>query len=99
MNRIDRLTAILIQLQSKKIVKAEEIADRFEISLRTVYRDVTALMRAGVPIGSEAGKGQFIVHGYRLAPVMIKQEEARAILLAGEFVGQMTHGGIRKSFE
>ena len=44
MNRIDRLTAILIQLQSKKIVKAEEIADRFEISLRTVYRDVKALM-------------------------------------------------------
>ncbi|MDL5047941.1 HTH domain-containing protein [Oscillatoria amoena NRMC-F 0135] len=57
MNRIDRLTAILIQLQTKRVVKAEEIASRFEISLRTVYRDVKALMEAGVPIGSEAGKG------------------------------------------
>lgn len=38
MNRIDRVTAILIQLQSKKIVKAQEIADRFGMSLRTVYR-------------------------------------------------------------
>jgi len=66
MNRIDRLTAILIHLQSKKIVKAEEMADRFEISLRTVYRDVRALMEAGVPIGSEAGKGYFIVDGYHL---------------------------------
>ncbi len=47
MNSIDRLTAILSQLQSKKIVKAEEIANRFEISLRTVYRDVKALMEAG----------------------------------------------------
>jgi predicted DNA-binding transcriptional regulator YafY len=40
MNRIDRVTAILIQLQSKRIVKAQEIADRFNISLRTVYREV-----------------------------------------------------------
>ncbi len=57
MNRIDRLTAILIQLQSKRIVKTEELPSRFEISLRTVYRDVKAWMEAGVPICSEAGKG------------------------------------------
>jgi len=82
MNRIDRLTAILIQLQSKKVVRAEEIADRFEISLRTVYRDVKALMEAGVPIGSEAGTGYFIVDGYHLPPVMFNQEEASALLMA-----------------
>jgi predicted DNA-binding transcriptional regulator YafY len=55
MNRIDRLSAILIQLQSKRIVKAQEIAERFEISLRTVYRDVRALDEAGVPVVGEAG--------------------------------------------
>ena len=60
MNRIDRLTAILIHLQSQKIVRAEEMANRFEISIRTVYRDVKALMEAGVPIGSEAGTGYVI---------------------------------------
>ena len=60
MNRIDRLTAILIQLQSKRVVKAQEIADRFEISLRTVYRDIRALEEAGVPIGAEAGIGYFL---------------------------------------
>ena len=43
MNRIDRVTAILIQLQSRKVVKAQDIADRFEISLRTVYRDINTL--------------------------------------------------------
>ena len=99
MNRIDRLTAILIQLQTKKIVKAEEIADRFEISLRTVYRDVKALMEAGVPIGSEAGKGYFIVDGYHLPPVMFNQEEASAMLTAGKLVDKMTDDSIRKAYE
>ena len=99
MNRIDRLTAILIQLQSKKIVKAEEIADRFEISLRTVYRDVKALMEAGVPIGSEAGKGYFIVDGYHLPPVMFNQAEASAMLVAGKLVEKMTDQSVRKAFE
>jgi predicted DNA-binding transcriptional regulator YafY len=99
MNRIDRLTAILIQLQTKKIVRAEEIADRFEISLRTVYRDVKALMEAGVPIGSEAGKGYFIVDGYHLPPVMFNQQEASAMLTAGKLVEKMTDASIRKAYE
>lgn len=99
MNRIDRLTAILIQLQTKKIVKAEEISDRFEISLRTVYRDVKALMEAGVPIGSEAGKGYFIVDGYHLPPVMFSQEEASAMLTAWKLVEKMTDTSIRKAYE
>lgn len=99
MNRIDRLTAMLIHLQSKKVVRAEEMADRFEISLRTVYRDVKALMEAGVPIGSEAGKGYFIVDGYHLPPVMFTQDEASAMLLAGKFVEKMSDKSVRKAFE
>ena len=99
MNRLDRLTAILIQLQSKKIVKAEEIAGRFEISVRTVYRDVKSLMEAGVPIGSEAGTGYFIVDGYYLPPVMFTEEEASAMMMAGKLVERMTDSTVRTSFE
>ncbi|MBS1978546.1 MAG: YafY family transcriptional regulator [Bacteroidetes bacterium] len=99
MNRIDRLTAILIQLQTKKVVKAEEIADRFEISLRTVYRDVKALMEAGVPIGSEAGTGYFIVDGYHLPPVMFTQDEASSMLLAGKLVEKMADKSVRTAYE
>lgn len=99
MNRIDRLTAMLIHLQSKRVVRAEEMADRFEISLRTVYRDVKALMEAGVPIGSEAGKGYFIVDGYHLPPVMFTQDEAGAMLLAGKFVEKMSDKSVRKAYE
>ncbi|MEP6735011.1 MAG: YafY family protein [Chryseolinea sp.] len=99
MNRIDRLTAILIHLQTKRVVKAEEIAERFEMSLRTVYRDVKALMEAGVPIGSEAGKGYFIVDGYHLPPVMFTQDEANSMLLAGKLVERMTDKSVKSAFE
>lgn len=99
MNRIDRLTAILIHLQTKRVVKAEEIADRFEISLRTVYRDVKALMEAGVPIGSEAGKGYFIVDGFHLPPVMFTQDEASAMLVAGKLVDKMGDKSVKSAFD
>ncbi len=98
MNRIDRLTAILIHLQTKKVVKADEIAKRFEISLRTVYRDVKSLMEAGVPVGSEAGKGYFIVDGYHLPPVMFTQDEASAMMLAGKLVDKMADKSVREAF-
>jgi predicted DNA-binding transcriptional regulator YafY len=99
MNRIDRLTAILIHLQTKRVVKADEIADRFGMSLRTVYRDVKALMEAGVPIGSEAGKGYFIVDGFHLPPVMFTQDEASSMLLAGKLVDKMADKSVREAFD
>lgn len=83
MNRIDRLTAIIIFLQGRQRVTVDELAERYDISNRTVYRDLQALQEVGVPIGSEPGEGYFIVKGYHLPPVMFDKEEAAA-LLAGE---------------
>ena len=82
MNRFDRLTAILIHLQSKKLVQAQEVADRFEVSLRTVYRDIRSLEQAGVPILGEKGLGYSIMEGYRIPPVMFSEEEVVAFLMA-----------------
>lgn len=86
MNRIDRVSAILIHLQSKKIVTAKEIAERFQISLRTVYRDIRTLEAAGIPIGSEAGKGYFLVEGFLLPPVRFTPAEVGALITAGKFL-------------
>jgi predicted DNA-binding transcriptional regulator YafY len=83
MNRIDRLTAMIIYLQGRKRVKIGELAGRYEISERTVFRDLRALQETGVPIGFEPGSGYFIVKGYYLPPVMFDRNEASA-LLAGE---------------
>ncbi len=90
MNRIDRISAILIQLQSRKIVKAQDIADRFDISLRTVYRDVKTLEAAGIPLIGEAGVGYSLMDGYRLPPVMFTLEEATAFITAEKLVEKLT---------
>ena len=99
MNRIDRVSAILIQLQSKKIVKAQEIADRFSISLRTVYRDIRALEESGVPLAGEAGVGYSIMDGYRLPPVMFTREEAIAFLTAEKMVEKLTDPSSVKQYQ
>lgn len=83
MNRIDRLTAIIIFLQGRKYVTVRKLSERYEISERTVYRDLAALQEAGVPLGSEPGRGYFIVKGYHLPPVRFSRREASS-LLAGE---------------
>lgn len=80
--RFDRVIAILIQLQSKKVVKAQELAERFDVSLRTIYRDIRTLETSGVPIYGEAGTGYSLVDGYRLPPVMFTREEASSFIAA-----------------
>lgn len=99
MNRIDRLQAILTQLQTKKVVKAQEIANRFGISLRTVYRDIRALEEGGVPIGAEAGIGYFLDDDYSLPPIMFTIEEASAIVMAGKLMAYTSDKEVDCAFQ
>lgn len=86
MNRIDRLFGILLLLQTKKYITADKIADQFDISVRTVYRDIKALSEQGIPISFEQPKGYFIVQGYFLPPVSFNSEEANALLIMEKLV-------------
>ncbi len=99
MNRIDRVSAILVQLQSKKLVKAQQIADRFGVSLRTIYRDIKTLEEAGVPVIGEAGAGYTLMEGYRLPPVQFTKEEAMAFLTAEKLVEKFTDSANSKNFQ
>ncbi|MCG8307885.1 MAG: YafY family transcriptional regulator [Cytophagales bacterium] len=99
MNRIDRLQAILIQLQSKRVITAQEMADRFEVSLRTIYRDIRALEEGGVPIGAEAGIGYYLSEGYHLPPIMFTREEACALLMAGKIFEKHTDKNLQAYFK
>ncbi len=98
MNRIDRLFAILTFLQSRKYVAAEKIADKFGMSVRTVYRDIKALGESGIPISFEPQKGYFIVHGYFLPPVAFSNEEANALLLTEVLVHGFADRSIQKHY-
>lgn len=94
MDRLSRLVAIVVHLQSSRVVRAEDIADHFGVSVRTVYRDLRALEEAGVPVAAEAGKGYSLVEGYHLPPVMFTQEEAGALFIGGKFVERMTDASL-----
>lgn len=99
MNRIERLHAITTALQSKRIVRAEELARKFEVSLRTIYRDIRALEAGGMPIGAEAGIGYFIAEGYHLPPVMFTREEGRALLMGAKLVEKISDSSVSNPFQ
>ena len=99
MNRIDRLNAILIQLQGKPKVPLEALVDRFEVSNRTIFRDIRSLIEAGVPIGGDAGQGYFIVEGYHLPPVVFNKEEATALLIGEKLIEQNADNDTVKQFK
>ena len=78
--RIPRLIAIITQLQSKRLLTASELAVRFDVSVRTIYRDVKALGQAGIPIIKVEGKGYSLTEGYRVPPIMFTEYEASALV-------------------
>lgn len=85
-SRLSRLTAILVQFQTKRIITATELSEKFQVSKRTIYRDVKALENAGIPILTEEGKGYTLMEGYNLPPVMFSEKQANALILAEQLV-------------
>lgn len=96
MPKIDRLMGIILMLQSKRTISAHEIADYFDVSVRTIYRDIQTLDKAGVPIVSNPREGYSLIEGYHLPPVMFTAEEASALFLGAEFVLKATDPSLHK---
>lgn len=84
--RLSRLTAILTQLQTKRLLTSTTLAEKFGVSVRTIYRDIRALEKAGVPILTEDGKGYTLMEGYKIPPVMFTENQANALILAEQLV-------------
>lgn len=84
--RLSRLTAILTQLQTRRLLTAKSLADKFNVSVRTIYRDIRALEQAGIPVLTEEGKGYSLMEHYRLPPVMFTESEANALITAEQLV-------------
>lgn len=86
--RLSRLTAIITQLQSKRIVTAKHLAERHNVSVRTIYRDIRTLEKSGIPIITEEGKGYSIMEGYHLPPVLFTENEANALITVEQLVNK-----------
>jgi predicted DNA-binding transcriptional regulator YafY/predicted transcriptional regulator YdeE len=84
--RIARLSATLTFLQSKRLITASELAEKFCVSVRTVYRDIRTLEQAGIPICTEEGKGYSLVEGFTLPPVAFTEAEANALITAEHII-------------
>jgi predicted DNA-binding transcriptional regulator YafY len=94
MNRIDRLFAMLLVLQTRDLVRAEDLARRFEVSVRTVYRDMSALSEMGIPLVALPGEGYALMEGYFLPPLVFTPEEAAALMLGARLLALQARGGL-----
>lgn len=81
MRRADRLFEIIQNLRGDRVVTASALAERFEVSKRTIYRDIRDLQVAGVPIDGEAGVGYLLRPGFQLPPLMFTLAEIEALIV------------------
>src|SRR5688572_22685735 len=97
MNRIDRLFAILLTLQHKHRIRAQDLARQFEVSKRTIYRDMSALNQMGIPIAAMPGEGFELVEGYYIPPMMFTENEAISMILGSRLLTQQAAGSLIQS--
>lgn len=88
MSQLPRLISILTLLKSKRLLTATELSERFDVSIRTIYRDIRKLEEAGVPVITIEGKGYSLLDGYSVAPVQFTEKEANALITAQHLVKQ-----------
>ena len=98
MKRLERLTALLSLLQSRKFTPIQEIVHKFEISERTAFRDLKALEEAGVPIASEKEKGYFILDRHFLPPLAFTIEEAKSFIFVEQLARKYTDSEVFRHF-
>lgn len=86
MRRADRLFDIIQILRGGTLTRAADLAAQLEVSERTIYRDIAALVGSGVPIEGEAGLGYLLRGGFDLPPLMFTEDELDALVLGARIV-------------
>lgn len=86
MRRADRLFRIVQHLRGGRLVTAQDLAERLEVSRRTIYRDIADLIGSGVPVEGEAGVGYVMRAGFELPPLMFTQDEVVALVAGARLV-------------
>ncbi|SFD06475.1 helix-turn-helix transcriptional regulator [Tropicimonas isoalkanivorans] len=86
MRRADRLFQIVQHLRGGRLVTARRLAERLEVSERTIYRDIVDLQASGVPVEGEAGVGYVLQGGFDLPPLMFTRDEIVALVAGARLV-------------
>jgi predicted DNA-binding transcriptional regulator YafY len=84
MRPADRLFQILLQLGRGRVVTAKVLAERLEVSERTIYRDIQDLVTSGVPVEGEAGVGYCLRRGFQVPPLMFDEQELQALVFGAD---------------
>ncbi len=96
MRRADRLFEIIQIMRRRRLTTAAYLAERLEVSERTIYRDLRHLSCSGVPIDGEAGLG-YVLRGFDLPPLMFSKEEIEALVLGARVVESWGDPGLVKA--
>jgi predicted DNA-binding transcriptional regulator YafY len=86
MRRADRLFQIVQYLRGRRLVTARQLAEKLEVSERTVYRDIRDLTLSGIPIEGETGVGYVLRHGADIPPLMFTRDEIEALVVGARMV-------------
>lgn len=98
MNHLSRLLAILTILKSKRIVTSSGLAEKFDVSIRTIYRDIKKLEDSGVPVITIEGRGYSILDGYNVAPIMFQEKEVNALITAEKLISNTNDQSLIQNF-
>jgi predicted DNA-binding transcriptional regulator YafY len=86
MTQLSRLISLLTLLKSKRLLTATELAEKFEVSIRTIYRDIRKLEEAGIPVYTIEGRGYSLMDNYTVAPVQFSEKQANALITVEQLI-------------
>ena len=99
MSQLPRLIAILTLLKSRRVLTATELSEKFDVSIRTIYRDIQKLIESGVPVITIEGRGYTLMDGYTVAPVQFTEKQANALITAQHLVNKSNDSSFVEDFE
>ncbi|MEO1197160.1 MAG: YafY family protein [Pseudomonadota bacterium] len=99
MRRADRLFQIVQMLRGGRLLTARTLAERLEVSERTIYRDIADLQGTGVPIDGEAGVGYLMREGFDLPPLMFTRDEIVALVAGARLIRAWGGTGMGRAAE
>ncbi len=99
MRRADRLFSIIQLLRKRKVMTAAALAEKLEVSERTIYRDIRDLVLSGTPIDGEPGVGYALASSYDLPPLMFDESEIEALVLGARVVKSFADAELARASE